>query len=212
MSDTELTTEEIALTAKASFDMTKRLMGTDSPVGKCTVFTDRVTGNKHSAVLAKIAALHAAVRKEYADSETGEVFIPAVELDEAAVAVLDAELAVLGKELERTALTFNWVAVPPIVDKDAARRANSIYAVNGTVPKDKTADHEAYFLAYLLHKAVTTYVDHESNSIITGLTLENAQALDNFLPPREMMKLNLAFAEVQYPANIAHAVTDTPDF
>ena len=212
MSDTEPTTEEIALTAKSSFDLKGRLQGRLLPTGHCTVFTDQSAGNDHTRVVAEIEALKAAVRVAYTDSESGEILIPAVELDEPALAVLEAERDALGKELERTALTFNWRAVPPIVDKDAARRANSIYAVNGVVPKDKQSDHEAYFLAYLLSQAVTTYIDHQSNTVVTGLTLENAQALDSFLPVREMLKLNVAFAEVQYPANIAHAVTDTPDF
>ena len=212
MSEINAENEAAVVEAKSSFDLKSRLQGRMLRTGSITIFTDEIAGEKHMAVSEELVRENHKAREAYIDKETGEVLIAAISLDKKRIAVLEKQQAALVKEIDATALSFEWRAVPEIVVKDARRRTHAIYDVNGSLPDGKELDFGDYFTAYLLSKAVTRFKDHESGTISTVLTIEDAQAMAEFLPAAEYLKLNMAFTKTQFTTAIAHEATDHADF
>lgn len=208
----DIDVDEIADEARSSFDMTKRLSGRSFRSDKRTVFTDEVTGQEHLEVLAKIATLTALAHEPFIDPETQEVLVEGVALDTKAIAKLDKERLALEAKLDKTALTFEWRAIPELIVDECRRKARKEAIVVGKSEDETNQDFNRAFIAYLLSRAVTRFKDHETGEIHTGLTLANAKALKGFLPKEEMQKLDAAYSKTQFTNAIALEAVDSPDF
>ena len=229
----ETATEDLIITetiaeAKAGFNLAETLRGRRFRTGSITVYTDEILGEKHFDLEAEL--------KKVKDSTSslgilldaaGELGLTAAVValqplfdaallsgvDAAKVAEIEAQLAPIKLELEATSLTFELRAVPPIVVKDARRRAKKAL---GIVGKNVSEDLEEQFLeyasAYVLSAMVTGYVSHATGDTIAKLSDSDARDLGDLLPEGEFGRLSAMVNDIQFKTVVGANVTETPDF
>lgn len=205
--------EQIATEARSGFDLRARLTGRKLRTGSLTVYTDEVAGELHREAVADADRIKKSVREAFLDPETGEELRAGVPLDEVALADAEQRAAEAVATLDETALTFEWRAVPPIIEAEARRKSLAKFTIGtGPVSSADTPDFKDYFGAFIFAKAVRRFRDHESGNVVETFSLEDAQALQQFLPRTEWERLYGAFGKDQFQQAITHEATDTPDF
>jgi hypothetical protein len=194
--------KQIVTEAQEEFDLEARLTNRKMRTGQITVFTDEVLAEAHSDAERAVALLERARDIAGEDDDTENDALPA--LKEAAAAALE--------ELNKTAITFHFQAVPPIIQKAGRRKARKDMGLKSEVPADKVEEFSDLITAYLLSDCTVRYVDHQSGTTVNDLTVKAARALINFLPDAEFKRLDLKLGEVQFKNVISESATAQIDF
>lgn len=219
---------ETIVEAKATFNLADTLRGRGFRTGSITVYTDEILGEKHfdlEAELKKVKdstsslgiLLDAAGELGLTDAALAlqPLFDAALlsGVDAAKVAEIEAQLAPIKAELEATSFTFNLRAVPPIVVKDARRRAKKSLGIIGkNISENLEEEFLEYASAYVLSSMVTSYVQHASGITIDNLSDSDARDLGDLLPEGEFARLSAKVNDIQFKTVVGANVTETPDF
>lgn len=202
---------EVAKT-KATFDLSERLKNRGLRSGSIKIYTDEVTGaelgaaddiknswgvttgRRQTGVLGEIDRL---------DKES-----PTYDQD---LARLNTEAARLKAILDETALTFNLRAVPPVIAKDAKRRARASLNIKGKVDDDRIEEFNESFTAHLLSDTITSVEDADGNE--NGKqTYEQCLELLRYLPASEFNRLDGKLSEIQFADAVSAEYIETADF
>jgi hypothetical protein len=195
--------------AKSGFDLKARLQGRALRTATIELFLDEVLGEKHLDN-EQILEGHKLI---IAASETPNLVLnDDIETRLASLKKTNAKLAKeqvgLVEELHKTSLTLELRAAPRIVKEGGTRAA---YKATGTKPGDISAEQITPFnnayAAYMLAHMVVGYTDNASGEHVTHLTVEDAQALREFLPDAEYARLEAVVADLQDRNMISEAVT-----
>lgn len=200
--------DEVVAEAKTGFSLKDRLQGRALRTATVTVYTDEVLGEKHQDAEREIANLKALLRPIEGVTLGDDVVAETTKQINAA----EKKLKALTKDLRASGLTFNLRAVPEIVGKASSREARKTLGIKGGVPAEKLEAFADLFNAIMLTHVVTDYVDHASGETIPSLSVEDAQALEDFLPANEYARLKAAYDDLQTKNVISESITAQADF
>lgn len=123
------------------------------------------------------------------------------------------EIRSLMETLDATALDIELQAIPPVVKKDARRKAKAALDIKGKgVPDDRLDEFADEFNAQLLHAAALSITDVGTGDRNTSVSVEDARNLYDFLPSEESARLEEAVAKLLFESAIADHATSDVDF
>jgi vacuolar-type H+-ATPase subunit I/STV1 len=200
--------EEVVSEARATFNLKDRLQGLSKRTAEVTVYTDEVLGEKHAKLKTEIDGLKGLINPIEGVNLSQEV----IDTTEAEIAKYQPALDAARKELERTAMVFSLRAVPPIAEKVIARDVRKALGIKGKVPEDRVEDWVEAYNARLLAQQIVGFEDRESGTISTSVTVDDALALEGFLPKYEYAKLKNVADDLQLRNTIGELAVDDADF
>jgi hypothetical protein len=109
-------------------------------------------------------------------------------------------------------MVFSLRAVPPIAEKVIARDVRKALGIKGKVPEDRVEDWVEAYNARLLAQQIVGFEDRESGTISTSVTVDDALALEGFLPKYEYAKLKNVADDLQLRNTIGELAVDDADF
>lgn len=139
---------------------------------------------------------------------------------DAIVAGFDKQLKTLYKrkdeliaKLTETGLTVKLRAVPPIIQKDTARRARKTLGIEEKgIPEDRKDVYYIAEQAHLMTVMVQSVTDNSTNISNDEMTYDDAIAMMDFLPPGQWERLNDAIFRVQFTDAISRSIESQEDF
>ncbi|MFF2388957.1 hypothetical protein [Agromyces sp. NPDC058104] len=213
MSKTEQEIEEIVTESRDGYSLADRLRNRKLRQGSITVYTDELGGEALADAEAEVDRIRRAAREAIVDPETHEVIVPAVALDEKALSQAEDVVKELEAQLDGSAISLKWQAVPPIVEQmNSKKAARKFMGSKGKIDPIDEPDVKRVARSGLLAKAVTRWRDHQEDRTFESMSFEEAEALQHLLPRQQWDRLWSAFSETQFTNAIAYAATDNADF
>lgn len=129
------------------------------------------------------------------------------------IAEAEKRRAELLEKLSNTGLTIKLRAVPPIIQKDARRRAKATLGITEkNIPDDRIADFVESETAHLMTMIFESITDNETGITNTETTYEDAIDLAGFLPAGQYTRLADKLSEVQFTDAISRSIEGQEDF
>lgn len=219
----EAEAEKVRTMTKRGFDVRERLKGKGLRRGSIVLYLDaevgeelgdvrretnalgEETGRVREGVLGEIDALQEKRAKSKVAAERTAL--------DAQIAALTERRDALVERLAETGLTVHLHAVPPVIQKDAHRRAKSTLGIaEKGIPEDKRAEAQAMEIAHLFSDVITSIVDNESGDVNDEITHEDVAALRDLLPPAQWDRLDEAIGRVQFTDAISRNIESQEDF
>lgn len=216
--------EDVARETRSTFDLGARLRGRTALTKTVTVFTDEALGEAHQEAQKRLGVIGEGAfgLRTFADSleemgfENEAAYLRGradeYVVDEEAYNAAEAEEERLREELLASALTFKLHGVPEIAVKKANQDARSALKVKGKIPEERQEEFDEYVTALLLSRMVTAVKDHATGSVNDGITVDEAKALPNYLPPSENVKIMQAAMELRSKEHFSGGIADEVDF
>lgn len=228
--------------AKANYDLGKRLRTRPARVETVRVYTDEVAGARLGGIEPVFAAngaylgerawgivkdlkeIKASVERtrddvkrlqgiEDADfSEEIARLEAEIEDSQAKAEALAEEARKLAEKLEESAIDIELKSLPPVVRNNAKRKAKSELKIKGKVSADQQDDYDREHEAQLLTLAAVSLTDHAEGHKQTGIPIEEARQIRDFLPDSEYKRITDKLIELEFQASIAKSAVDDPDF
>jgi len=203
--------EELATSARKTFDFSEAIQGVTSREGTQKVYRDSKTAQAIGHAIDLKNNLDMVVGREQ-KGLLGKIDAALAEDAEADVSALRDELGELMLALELSALTFHIRAVPPMIEKVQKSKARKEFAVKGgNVPEDQLPAFGDKYTALMFAACVVKVVNADGAE--TGqLTVAQAEDLVSYLHPSEFAKLDAKLREVQYEQAISNQAVLDADF
>lgn len=199
--------KEVVEEARGAFSLQDRLKGLSRRTAEVTVYTDEVLGEKHGKLKEQIDSLRSLIKPVEGVTLTQEV----IDATNAEIEKWQPALDAARAELEKTALVFSLKALPPIAEKVITRDVRKVLGIKGQIPEDKVEEWVSLYNAHMLSQQATRLEDRQSGST-SVLTVDDALALEQFLPRYEYAKLKTAADDLQLRNTIGDLATDSADF
>lgn len=203
--------EDIIAEAKQGFDLETRLRNRGLREGEITLYTDEALGQKLGEARDVVNQWGAFVRRVQT-GVLGEIDRLDPDQDATRIAELEAERDEIIEELNRTSLTVKLRAVPPIIARDAKRRAKATLNIKGKIGEDQEEEFNDAFTAHVLSDLIVSIRDNETGAENGKQTYQDCVALHDLLPASEYRRLDAKVAEIQYSDAVSEAITRDPDF
>lgn len=200
--------KEVVEEARSSFNLQDRLKGISRRTAKVTVYTDEVLGEKHGKLKEQVDGLRSLIKPIEGVVLTQDV----IDATNAEIEKCTPALEAARAELEKTAFVFNLRAIPPIAEKVIARDVRKKLGIKGNIPQDKMEEWVSTYNASLIAQLVVELVDKQSGTVQSSITVDEALALEQFLPWYEYAKLKAAADDLQVRNTIGELGTDSADF
>jgi vacuolar-type H+-ATPase subunit I/STV1 len=200
--------KEVVEEARATFSLADRLKGISRRTASVTVYTDEVLGEKYGKLKEQIDSLRQLIKPIEGVVLTQEV----IDQTRAEINKWQPALDAARAELEKSAFVFGLRAIPPIAEKVIARDVRKALGIKGSIPEDKIEDWVSTYNANLISQQVTSLLDTQTGTEQRSITVEEALALEQFLPKYEYAKLKSAADDLQLRNTIGELGTDSADF
>lgn len=126
---------------------------------------------------------------------------------------LEGERDVLVAELTKTALTVNLRAVPPVIQKDARRRARTSLGITEKgIPEDRAEELAVSETAHLMSMVIQSIMDNQTGEVNAETSYEDAIDLMGYLPPGQYARLDQKIGELQFMDAISLSIESQEDF
>jgi hypothetical protein len=199
---------EVAEGARAAFSLKDRLQGLSKREATVVAYTDEVLGEKHGIVKAKIDDLKALIKPIEGVVLSQEV----IDATNEEIAKAQPALEAAETELLKTAIEFKLRAVPPIAEKVIERDVRKALGIKGSLTEESFKPFTSLFNAHLLSQQLVSYTDRQSGTVAATLSVDEAQAIADFLPKYEYAKLRETQDDLQLKNAIGLLAVDSADF
>lgn len=234
---TEQDIERIEAMTKKGFDLKARLRGRGLRRATIVLFLDEElgaelgddkpitnslgveVGHNRTGVIGKIAelndelqALEGANDAEMPASER-KTHAANVKRIKKEIETLTEQRDALIETLSSTGLTVKLRAVPPIIQKDAHRKAKQTCGIETKgVPEDMKVEVSEAEVAHLLTSLVQSITDNESGETNEGMDYGEAVEFIDYLPPGQWFRLDALIGELQFTDAISRTIESQEDF
>lgn len=212
--------EDVAKQIKRGFSLKDRLEKRGLRRVSVTLFLDENVGAEHKAVADRVAAIDAQIAElnESIDGQPEAALVRVIATAERDGLVAEREPLVqerdkLEAKLKADSITVAMRAVPPVIAKDARRRAKVTCDITEkTIPEDKAEEFVRAYNAHMLSLVVQTITDSASGETVEGLDYEGAIDMANYLPQGQYVRLSQALNEVQFRDAFSQTIEGQEDF
>jgi len=214
---------------KGSFDLGALIKGRPVRYKSVKVYTDEVlgemlggaedernnlgmvAGRRRWGLLGEADALGAELKVLEAYEEPAEDVKARIDEISARLIEIRDEVNDILEQMEASSLTIELQSLPPIINKDAQRKARQELGIKGNVPADRTQEYVDEYNAQVLSRAIVSITNGvgEKN---TTISVQDARDLYGFLPASEVQKLDAIVDEVVFKSAIAKSLSTDADF
>lgn len=234
--DLDIDEATVVTEARKTFDLRARLAGAKRRTKTVTVFTDDATGALLGGAVDEKIGEYKTGRKirtgligeldAITDQAQGAINLLDENDDdyEAAVTLINERLqadskAVVAKikklraQMKKSSMEFTLQALPDLVMRDVRRKARKALDIaEKGIPEALQESYNLKYSAIIIAASVVSWTDHESGESFNELTVEQAEALQDYLPVGQYQQLDKAVLELSIEMTITNAATDSPDF
>lgn len=204
---------------KRGFSLKDRLKKRGLRKVTLTVFLDENVGAEHRDVAEKVAEIDETIAqirpildgtKDDVVRQTAQTEIDRLEAERAPLVVKRDELA---ERVKRDSFTISLQAVPPVIAKDARRRARETMGIEQKdIPKDRLEDFAPVYNAHLLAMVCQTITDNSTGETNDSISFQEATDLFDVLPSHQGVRLAEALNEVQFRDAFSKTIEAQEDF
>lgn len=218
-SDETAEIEQVVKEVKRGFSLKDRLEKRGLRKVTVTLFLDENVGAEHKEIADKIIALNAQIDElsemhgQSVEGETKAALLKEIERVTAERDEMIPERDALEDRLREEALIVHLRAVPPVIARDAHRRARAELEIEEkNIPRNRMEDFLPVMNCHLLSLTVQSITDTATNETNDGLSYQDARDLMDYLPSSQTERLANALNEVQFRDAFSESIEAQEDF
>lgn len=221
--------EAVVEEVKGSFDLGGFLKGAKTRFKTVRVYTDSeagaelggtridtqygfITGSSRVGLIGETLDLSDRLKALSELEEATEATLEEVQEIAAQIDANKVRIDELHKQLDESALDFEIQSLPPVIQKDAGRRAKNALGIKGKVPEARQEEYDERRNAEILSLATMRITKVATGERNPGITPEDAQDILDYLPDSEQRRLAAVLEEVALRSGIADKLASSSDF